>query len=141
MAGLPDLLTIEEAARVIRVGRTKAYAMAHEWRTTGGESGLPVIDFGHVLRVPLCQLETMVGGPLTDREPGVDEQRTAVEPQTSEAAVRLALRRAGPEAVREAASSVSAVPTLDPAHTPRATPRAPRRRSRTPDQPTLPFTS
>ena len=31
MAGLPDLLTVEEAARLIRVGRTKAYAMAQEW--------------------------------------------------------------------------------------------------------------
>ncbi len=65
MAGLPDLLTIEEAARVIRVGRTKAYAMAREWRATGGRSGLPVVDFGHVLRVPRCQLEMIVGGPLT----------------------------------------------------------------------------
>ena len=61
MAGLPDLLTIEEAARVIRVGRTKAYAMAREWRATGGRSGLPVVDFGHALRVPRCQLETIVG--------------------------------------------------------------------------------
>ena len=50
---------------MIRVGRTKAYAMAREWRATGGKSGLPVIDFGHVLRVPRCQLEALLGGPLT----------------------------------------------------------------------------
>ena len=58
-------MTIEEAAKVLRIGRTKAYALATEWRTTGGQSGLPVVDFGNVLRVPLCQLELLVGGELT----------------------------------------------------------------------------
>jgi hypothetical protein len=62
---LPPLLTVEEAAKLLRIGRTKAYALAQEWRTTGGRSGLPVVDFGHVLRVPLCQLEQLVGGHLT----------------------------------------------------------------------------
>ena len=62
---LPPLLTVEEAAKVLRIGRTKAYALAQEWRSTGGQSGLPVVDFGHVLRVPLCQLEQLVGGELT----------------------------------------------------------------------------
>ena len=49
---VPPLLTVEEAASMLRIGRTKAYAMAREWRVTGGKSGLPVIDLGHVLRVP-----------------------------------------------------------------------------------------
>ena len=62
---LPDLLTVEEAARLIRVGRTKAYAMAQEWRATGGRSGLPVVDFGHVLRVPRRALEQLIGTELT----------------------------------------------------------------------------
>jgi hypothetical protein len=62
---LPDLLTVEEAARLARVGRTKAYAMAREWRNTGGRSGLPVIDFGHILRVPRRALEEMIGAELT----------------------------------------------------------------------------
>ena len=61
---LPALLTVEEAAGVLRIGRTKAYALAQEWRATGGQSGLPVVDFGHVLRVPLCQLELLVGAAL-----------------------------------------------------------------------------
>ncbi|MCU1450391.1 MAG: hypothetical protein JWP02_2561 [Acidimicrobiales bacterium] len=65
---LPPLLTVEEAAKVLRIGRTKAYAMANEWRATNGRSGLPVVDFGHVLRVPRCQLEAIVGGPLVDVE-------------------------------------------------------------------------
>src|SRR5688500_17116202 len=62
---LPDLLTVEEAARLIRVGRTKAYAMAQEWRATGGRTGLPVVDFGHVLRVPRRALEQLIGTELT----------------------------------------------------------------------------
>src|SRR6266511_642158 len=63
---LPDLLTVEEAARLARVGRTKAYAMAREWRATGGRSGLPVVDFGHVLRVPRQTLENLIGAELRD---------------------------------------------------------------------------
>ena len=49
----PALLTIEEACLLLRVGRTKGYAMAKQWRESGGASGLPVIDFGDVLRVPV----------------------------------------------------------------------------------------
>ena len=40
----PDFLTIEEAARVLRIGRTKAYAMSQEWRVTNGESGIKVCE-------------------------------------------------------------------------------------------------
>jgi len=62
--GLPDLLTVEEAAEILRIGRTKAYDLARQWRSTNGESGLPVLDFGNLLRVPRHALETMVGGEL-----------------------------------------------------------------------------
>lgn len=55
---------MEEAAALLRVGRTKAYAMAREWRATEGRSGLPVLDFGNVLRVPRYRLELMVGAEL-----------------------------------------------------------------------------
>jgi len=64
---LPALLTVEEAARLLRLGRTKAYALAKEWRATGGRSGLPVIDFGDVLRVPRHALEELAGGELAPR--------------------------------------------------------------------------
>jgi len=64
--GLPLLLTVEEAGELLRVGRTKAYAMAREWRETEGRSGLPVIDLGHVLRVPRRALEELLGSELTD---------------------------------------------------------------------------
>lgn len=66
---LPVLLTVEEAGALLRIGRTKAYSMAREWRETDGRSGLPVIDLGHVLRVPRRALEEMVGTELVDEIP------------------------------------------------------------------------
>ena len=63
---MPVLLTVEEAGALLRIGRTKAYAMAKQWRATGGEAGLPVIDLGHVLRVPRRALEELVGAELAD---------------------------------------------------------------------------
>ncbi len=76
------LLTIEEAGVLLRIGRTKAYAMAREWRETDGRSGLPVIDLGHVLRVPRRALEEMIGAELTeiDSPNRVEETKQAVEP-------------------------------------------------------------
>jgi hypothetical protein len=62
--GLPAFLTVEEAGTLLRIGRTKAYAMTVEWRTTGGKSGLPVVDLGDILRVPRKALEEMAGGEL-----------------------------------------------------------------------------
>jgi hypothetical protein len=55
------LLTVEEAARVLRIGRTKAYALTREYRQTEGRSGLPVVDFGDVLRVPASQIAATLG--------------------------------------------------------------------------------
>lgn len=91
MAGLPDLLTVEEAARLIRVGRTKAYAMAQEWRTTNGRSGLPVVDFGHVLRVPRKALEQIIGAELEEltAEPpsSCGEREAAVHTELAESSI------------------------------------------------------
>lgn len=46
------LLTIAEAARVLRIGRSLAYEPANEYLATDGESGIPVIRIGGCLRVP-----------------------------------------------------------------------------------------
>ena len=61
---LPDFLTIEEAARVARIGRNPAYALAKRYRDTNGAEGLPVVAFGRTLRVPRHLFEQMAGGPL-----------------------------------------------------------------------------
>ncbi|MCA1675712.1 MAG: helix-turn-helix domain-containing protein [Actinobacteria bacterium] len=49
---LPDSLTVEEAAAVLRISRGKAYELARIWRATSGREGLPVLVFGRSLRVP-----------------------------------------------------------------------------------------
>ncbi|HZB40864.1 MAG TPA: helix-turn-helix domain-containing protein [Ilumatobacter sp.] len=54
------LLTIEEAGRVLRIGRSLAYQLAHEYEASGGFSGLPVIRFGGCLRVPRWALLELV---------------------------------------------------------------------------------
>ena len=60
---LPEFLTVEEAAKVLRIGRTSAYLLAQRWRETGGRSGLPVQSFGRVLRVPRSAIERMAVSP------------------------------------------------------------------------------
>lgn len=59
-------LTVEEAAALLRIGRTKAYDMTREWRATGGKSGLPVLDCSNVLRVPVYPLSEMLGVDVTE---------------------------------------------------------------------------
>ena len=45
----------------MRIGRTKAYALAHEYLTSGGTSGLPVIVFGPgCFRVPRWALLVLI---------------------------------------------------------------------------------
>jgi excisionase family DNA binding protein len=63
--GLPLVLTVAEAAVVLRVSRTTAYKLAEEWRTSGGRSGLPVIRLGRRLVVRRVDLAALVEGPAS----------------------------------------------------------------------------
>jgi excisionase family DNA binding protein len=49
---LPEVLTVEEAAAVLRISRGAAYELARQWRESGGRQGLPVVTLGRSLRVP-----------------------------------------------------------------------------------------
>ena len=42
MAEVPDVLTVEEAARLVRIGRTAAYQLANRYLATDGSEGMPV---------------------------------------------------------------------------------------------------
>ena len=59
--GLPLMLTITEAAVVLRVSRTSAYKLAEEWRRSGGASGLPTVRLGSRLLVRRVDLAAIVG--------------------------------------------------------------------------------
>lgn len=61
--GLPLMLTIAEAAVVLRISRTSAYKLAEEWRRTGGANGLPTVQLGSRLLVRRVDLATIVDAP------------------------------------------------------------------------------
>jgi hypothetical protein len=58
--GEESVLTVEEAAKELRIGRGTAYAMARLWRETNGREGLPVIVLGRSLRVPRAGLDRLL---------------------------------------------------------------------------------
>ena len=91
MMVVPGLLTVSEAARVMRVSRTRAYQLARQHRVTGGAAGLPVVQVGNMLRVPRGQLEQWLGTQITVIPPesrGLSPPRT---PRTDPAAASLAI--------------------------------------------------
>ncbi len=126
MEAVPSLLTVEEAARVLRVGRTKAYAMAQEWRETGGKSGLPVVDFGNVLRVPVCQLEALLGGPLT----ATGASNAVAEPEDDAGTAAGAPSTGDPDTTAAQPDPVPAPDTVPAADSTDLTRRRPRRNPR-----------
>lgn len=68
-----EVLTIEEAAAMLRIGRNAAYAAARLWRLSGGTEGLPCIEIGRALRVPRAALHQL----LNEARPA---PRSAVSP-------------------------------------------------------------
>ena len=61
VGGLPEVLTVEEAAAVLRIGRGLAYEQAQLFRQTQGREGLPVLVIGRCFRVPRSALEALLG--------------------------------------------------------------------------------
>lgn len=60
---IPDVYTVEEAARLLRIGRSAAYAAARSGQ-------LPTIRIGHSLRVPRHRLEQLLGLTADDEPAG-----------------------------------------------------------------------
>lgn len=53
---LPPFLTVEQAAKVLQLGRSKSYELTVEWERSGGRTGLPFVWFGHQKRIPRAAL-------------------------------------------------------------------------------------
>ena len=85
----PDFLTLEEAAAVLRVGRSTAYREANAFEASGGKPGIPVIRYGKLFRVPRCRLEEQLGGPIV-----------VTRSSMSRSAVDHVVRRAHPRSMR-----------------------------------------
>jgi excisionase family DNA binding protein len=75
LADLPDVLTIDEAAAVLRISRGAAYQLAHEYLWSGGREGLPVFRLGRRLRVPKVAIERLLAS-----EPSRASELPAAEP-------------------------------------------------------------
>lgn len=60
---LAEFLTVEEAAAVLRIGRTSAYQLCRQWLASEGRVGLPVVRFGRLLRVPRAALARLAEKP------------------------------------------------------------------------------
>lgn len=80
----PAFLTVEEAAAVLRIGRTAAYALTRQWRATGGSEGLPVVRFGRLLRVPVHELERLAAGAIDLTDPPPSEPALESQPAPSQ---------------------------------------------------------
>ena len=61
---LPAFLTVEQAGRVLQLGRSTSYALTVEWTATGGASGLPFVWFGRQKRIPRDALVRYVQAQL-----------------------------------------------------------------------------
>ena len=68
MGDLPRFLTVEQAGKLLQLGRSKTYELTVEWERTGGRSGIPFVWFGNQKRIPLDALMRWVDAQL-DRPP------------------------------------------------------------------------
>jgi excisionase family DNA binding protein len=59
----PDFLTVDEAAEILRIGRSRAYELTKMWRETGGAQGIAVVQLGRQLRVPKAWIMKQRGYP------------------------------------------------------------------------------
>ncbi len=62
---LPPFMTVEQAAEVLQLGRSKTYELTVEWECTSGVSGLPFVRFGAQKRIPRAALVQMIESTLT----------------------------------------------------------------------------
>ena len=62
---LPDFLTIEEAADLLRIGRSSAYDAARRWELTDGRRGIPNVRVGRHRRVPKAAILRLTAADLT----------------------------------------------------------------------------
>ncbi len=76
-----EFLTVAEAARVVAISRSQAYELTALYRRTTGQEGLPVVDIGHTLRVPVAVLRQWSG--LTQATPCNRCGHSLREPQAS----------------------------------------------------------
>lgn len=53
---LPPFLRIDQVQELTQLGRSQIYEQTRRWRETNGKEGIPVVAFGHSLRIPTAAL-------------------------------------------------------------------------------------
>ena len=83
----PDFLTVEETAKVLRIGKAAVYRLVRS-------GGIPAVRYGKQFRIPRVAIEEQLGGPIT-WPPPTDESYVAapVAPVTSPVARPRTTRR------------------------------------------------
>ena len=90
---LPLMLMVDEAASVLRIGRSKAYEMTKPYDTSAGTRGLPVLRLGDPLRGPRFALhEFVTAGRIVQLIPQVEHSTESFLVRTC-AYVRILFRR------------------------------------------------
>ena len=80
LAHYPLLLTVEEAAGVLRISRAHAYELARRYEASDGTEGIPVLRVGNCLRVPRWALiELLSTGRLVRLRDAVDRDQLVDE--------------------------------------------------------------
>lgn len=62
---LPPFMTVEQAAKVLQLGRSKTYELTVEYECTAGRSGLPFVWLGRQKRIPRNALLRLMSVDLT----------------------------------------------------------------------------
>src|SRR5690242_13130185 len=94
MTNLPDVLTVEEAAAALRIGRTAAYQPARRYLATEGADGMPARRVRRQLRIPRDLIESWIGTTLHAPTPSSDhasQHQQQPTPQTTHNQTRLKL--------------------------------------------------
>lgn len=74
---LPFMLTVKDAARLLGIGRSKAYEMTTLYASSGGTQGLPCLRLGDLLRIPKFALyEFVTTGRIVQLIPQPDANAT-----------------------------------------------------------------
>ena len=92
---LPLLLTVDEAAHLLRIGRSKAYEMTKLYETSRGTRGLPVLRLGDLLRVPRFALhEFVTTGRIVQLIPAIEHATDHATPAKKQSRSRRSTDRA-----------------------------------------------
>ena len=67
VAGLPLMLTVEQARDVLGIGRSLAYGEVRRYLATDGREGIPAVRIGSAIRIPRAGLvDLMLSAPAPD---------------------------------------------------------------------------